>query len=334
MTGVALFGAGRIGTVHAENIARIDGASLRYVVDTFEEAAERVATRYGARPLAEPAVALSDRAVDAVVIATATDTHVELIESAAEAGKAIFCEKPIDLSIERAEQAVAAVHRAGVPFFPGLNRRFDPSFRAMHERIAQGDIGRVETVTITSRDPRPPPIDYVRRSGGLFRDMSIHDLDMARWLLAEEPVEVFASASGLIDVAIVEAGDVDTAVIVLRTASGALCTITNSRHAAYGYDQRAEVFGAEGLLRTENLHPTSVERWSAGGTASDLPFDSFLDRYRESYLFEMQHFVEAIASGGVLEESAYDGLRALDLAEAAAESARTAKLVRVQERAA
>ena len=334
MTVVALLGAGRIGAVHAENIARTQGASLRYVVDIFEEAAERVATQYGARPLAGAAAAFADPEVDAVVIATATDTHVELIEGAAKAGKAIFCEKPIDLSIERAEQAVAAVDRAGVPFFPGLNRRFDPSLSAMHERVTQGEIGRVETVTITSRDPRPPPIDYVRRSGGLFRDMSIHDFDMGRWLLGEEPVEVFASASSLVDAAIAEAGDVDTAVIVLRTASGALCTITNSRRAVYGYDQRAEVFGAEGLLRTENLYPTSVEHWSAEGTASDLPFDFFLDRYRDSYRIEMQHFIEVVASGGPLLESAHDGLRALDLAEAAAESARSGRLVRVRERAA
>ena len=334
MTGVALLGAGRIGAVHAEKIARTQGASLRYVVDIFAEAAERIATQYEARPLADPAAAFADPEVDAVVIATATDTHVELIEGAAEAGKAIFSEKPIDLSIERAEQAAAAVQRAGVPFFPGLNRRFNPSFHAMHERVARGEIGRVETVTITSRDPRPPPIDYVRRSGGLFRDMSIHDFDMAHWLLGEEPFEVFASAISLVDPAIAEAGDVDTAVIVLRAASGALCTITNGRCAAYGYDQRAEVFGAEGLLRIENSYPTSVEHWSADGTAADLPFDFFLDRYRESYLLEIQHFIEAVASGGPLLEFAHDGLRALDLAEAAAESARTGKLVSVHERAA
>ena len=245
MTGVAVFGAGRIGTVHAENLHRHPDAQVRYVVDVDAGAAADLASRCGAR-VASAAEALADEDVAAVVIATSTDTHTGLIKSAAAAGKAIFCEKPIDLDVARAREAVDAVERHDVRLAIGFNRRHDPLFRKIKDGIDAGAVGSVEHVGITSRDPAPPPAGYVARSGGIFRDMMIHDFDMARWLVGEEPVEVFAAGSVLFDRNIGEADDVDSAVALLRTASGKLCSISNSRHCSDGYDQRIEVFGSSG----------------------------------------------------------------------------------------
>jgi myo-inositol 2-dehydrogenase/D-chiro-inositol 1-dehydrogenase len=254
------FGAGRIGAIHAANIASHPDARLHIVVDTDPARAERLAGRYGAAGAAvgSQAEALGDPTADAVVIASSTDTHADLVEAAARAGKAVFCEKPLDLDRRRAEACVAVARKCGVPLMVGFNRRFDPNFALLERQIRDGRIGRLELLTITSRDPAPPPIEYVRRSGGLFRDMMIHDFDMARWLLNEEPVEVFATASVLVDPAIGEAGDVDTAVVTLRTQSGALCQISNSRRAIYGYDQRIEALGSKGALRAENVVESTV----------------------------------------------------------------------------
>ncbi|MEY4679743.1 MAG: hypothetical protein RLZZ276_1392, partial [Pseudomonadota bacterium] len=247
MTRLCQFGAGRIGQIHAANVAGA-GASLAYVVDVNVDAASALAARHGAR-VADAETALSDPSVDAVIIASSTDTHADLIERAARVGKPIFCEKPVDLSMERVERCVAAVRAAGVPVLMGFNRRFDPSFAQLRRGIEAGTVGKVELVQITSRDPSPPPPEYVRVSGGLFRDMMIHDLDMARFLLGEEPEQVFATASCLVDPRIAAAGDVDTALVTLRTASGRLCQISNSRRASYGYDQRIEVHGELGMLQ-------------------------------------------------------------------------------------
>src|SRR5690606_12538914 len=239
MIRLSLFGAGRIGRIHAANAAAHPDAELRFIVDVDARAAEELARATGAQA-ADAATALAG-GVDAVLVASSTATHLPLIEAAARAGLPVLCEKPLDLDTGRARRAVEVAGQAGIPLFVGFNRRYDPGFRRIKDEIAAGAIGRVEVVSITSCDPAPPPLDYVRRSGGLFRDMTIHDLDMARWLLGEEPVSVFASASTLVDPAIGAAGDVDTAVVVLRTASGALCQVTNSRRCAYGYDQRIEV---------------------------------------------------------------------------------------------
>ena len=239
------FGAGRIGAIHAGNIARHSDARLQIVVDPDRAAAERLAARYGAK-IGSQAEALADAAVDAVVIASSTDTHADLIEAAARAGKAVFCEKPLDLDRRRAEACVAVARECGVPMMVAFNRRFDPHFAKLEREIRAGRIGRAELVTIKSYDPAPPSIAFVRRSGGLFRDMVIHDLDMACWLLAEEPVEIFARGSVLVDPAIGEAGDFDTAVASLRMPSGALCQIAGTRRAVYGYDQRIEVLGERG----------------------------------------------------------------------------------------
>ena len=229
MIAISQFGAGRIGAIHAGNLAAA-GARLAYVVDVDARAAAALAARHGARAV-DAETALSDPAVGAVIIASSTDTHADLMERAARAGKTIFCEKPVDLSLERAKRCAAVVASTGVRVLMGFNRRFDPSFAALKRRIDAGEIGPVELVQITSRDPGPPPLDYVRVSGGLFRDMMIHDLDMARFLLGEEPVEIQAMASCLVDPAIGAAGDVDTAMVTLRTAGGRLCQISNSRRA-------------------------------------------------------------------------------------------------------
>ena len=322
------FGAGRIGAIHAANIASHPDARLRIVADPDRAAAERLAGRYGAA-VGSQAEALGDPAVNAVVIASSTDTHADIVEAAARAGKAVFCEKPLDLDRRRAEACVAAARECGVPLMVGFNRRFDPSFARLERQIRDGRIGRLELLPITSRDPAPPPIESVRHSGGLFRDMMIHDFDMARWLMGEEPVEVFATASVLVDAAIGEAGDVDTAVATLRTPSGALCQISNSRRAIYGFDQRIEALGSKGALRAENMAESTVSFAGADGIISDKPLRFFLERYAEAYRRELDHFIGAVASGAVPMVGGRDGVKALVLADAALESLRTGRPVRV-----
>ncbi len=328
MIGICQFGAGRIGRIHAANVAAHPKAALRYVVDIDAEAAKPLAERYEAA-VADAPTALGDATVDAVIIASATDSHAELIEAAARAGKAIFCEKPIDLDPGPVGRCLAEVERHGVTLMVGFNRRFDPSFAALHRTLDEGRIGRVELVSITSRDPEPPPMDYVKGSGGLFRDMTIHDFDMARWLLGEEPVEVFAWASCLVDDAIGAAGDVDTAVVVLRTDGGAICQINNSRRAVYGYDQRIEVFGSSGMLQAGNRAPTSVELTTTDGVVRDKPLYFFLERYAESYKAELDHFIACVRGEATPLVGARDGHMALVLAQAAWESYRRGKPVKV-----
>ena len=325
---IAQFGAGRIGAIHAANISASRNATLRYVVDVDNARARELAGEHEAAA-ADAETAFADPAIDAVLIASSTDTHAALIEAACRAGKAIFCEKPIDLDMARVDAAVAAVNAAGVTMMVGFNRRFDPSFEALHGAVRDGQIGKVELVAITSRDPEPPPVDYIRVSGGLFRDMMIHDLDMARWLLGEEPTAVYAAASCLVDPAIEAAGDVDTAVVTLETASGALCQISNSRRAVYGYDQRIEVFGSKGMLAAGNRTATTVERLDADGATRDKPVYFFLERYAEAYRLELNHFLDCVAAGETPRTSAEDGRKALILAAAAAQSAATNQPVKL-----
>jgi myo-inositol 2-dehydrogenase/D-chiro-inositol 1-dehydrogenase len=328
MLEIAQFGAGRIGQIHAASIAATPGVRLRCVIDVNAEAARKLATRHGASVAAERE-ALADPKVGAVLIASSTDTHARLAIAAAQAGKAIFCEKPIDLSLKRVDACLAEVEKAGVPMFVGFNRRFDPSFAALKNRLDAGEIGALEQVVISSRDPGPPPLAYVKVSGGMFRDMTIHDFDMARWLLGEEPVEVFAMGECLVDRRIAAAGDIDSAMVLLRTASDRMCHINNSRRAAYGYDQRIEVFGAKGMLRAENVGETTVEHFSARGTVSDRPLDFFLERYADAYRAEMAAFVAALNRRSPMPVGAHDGRRALVLAEAALESLKKKKPVRI-----
>lgn len=328
MIDICQFGAGRIGKIHAANIAAHPGARLRYVVDVNRKAATELAEAYGAE-VVDADAALADTGVGAVVVASSTDTHADLVEAAARAGKAIFCEKPIDLDIGRVDACLLALKESGASMFVGFNRRFDPSFAALRNAVREGRVGKVEMVAITSRDPAPPPLDYIKVSGGMFRDMTIHDFDMARWLLGEDPVEVFATGSCLVDPGIGRAGDIDTALVILKTGSGALCQISNSRRAVYGYDQRIEVLGEKGMLRAENKLPTTVERATAEGTITDPPLYFFLERYAEAYRAEMSAFIEATAAGRTPSPDGEDGRAAQQLAEAALASYQSNKPVRM-----
>lgn len=327
--GIALIGAGRIGKIHAGNAAAHPSLSLKYVVDPLQDAASALASGYGAA-VSTLEGALADPAVAGVIVASPTDQHLTHCLQAAAAGKAIFCEKPVDLSLERARSASGALAQARL--FLAFNRRFDPGFRALHQQLQEGAIGRLETLHIISHDPAPPPVSYVKVSGGLFKDMTIHDFDIAGWLLAEPVVEVYAMASCLIDPAIGEAGDIDTAKVLLRSASGRMALISNSRRSGYGYDQRIEAFGSAGAVRVDNQTATPVAVWKEeGATAS--PFQNFfLDRYAEAYRLEMDHFA-AVLRGGQPAIGFADGLRALELAEAAGRSLAAGRPVTLSGRA-
>ncbi|CUI75134.1 inositol 2-dehydrogenase [Cognatishimia activa] len=319
MINIGLLGCGRIGAVHARSIFGIDDARVSVVADAFAEPAEALAAKTGAQVLgAEELIASDD--VDAVVIGTPTDTHYDLIHTAAKAGKAIFCEKPVDMSADRIRDCIKVVEEAGVSFLTAFNRRFDPNFAHLQAQLANGAIGDVELVTIQSRDPSPPPIGYVKTSGGLFRDMMIHDLDMARFLLGEEVVSVYAKGSSLVDPEIGKAGDVDTAAVILTTASGKICQISNSRRATYGYDQRIEVHGAKGMLRAENQLENTVEQADDTGYRKAPAQHFFLERYEAAYRAEMLHFIDAVSGKVTMSPTIHDGLQAQILADAAAQS--------------
>ncbi len=308
-----------MGRVHGGNVARHPGARIRYVVDVDVKSAQAIAAATGAE-VASVETVLADKAVRAVVITTPTPSHLDLIVGSARAGKAIFCEKPIDLSIARVTECLAAVERARVPFAVGFQRRFDPTFRALKHAVDAAAVGTVEVVRITSCDPSPPPKSYVASSGGLFRDMMIHDFDMANWFLGEMPNMVFATGSCLVDPGIGELGDVDTGIAVLRTPSGKLCHIDNSRRATYGYDQRIEVFGSKGLLRARNQTATTMELWNERGVTSDKALPFFPERYVEAYAAEINHFIDAVSHGTPLEVGGEAGRASLALADAAQKS--------------
>jgi len=328
MINICLFGAGRIGAIHASNVANHPQANLRYIVDLFAESAQKLADTYGGK-VTSVAAAMADPEVHAVIIASPTDTHADLIEQAAAAGIAIFCEKPIDLSAERTRTCLEFIQKAGVTCLVGFNRRYDPNFSEVKAQINNAAIGDVEMVSITSRDPTPPPAQYVQSSGGLFRDMMIHDLDMARWLLGEEPNEVFATASCLIDPEIGANGDVDTALVTLKTSSGKLCQISNSRRAAYGYDQRIEVLGSKGMAQAENQLESTVVITTDEGATSAKPQHFFLERYAAAYQVELNNFIRSVQGEEQPLATEHDGLMALVLADAAVESARTGQVVKL-----
>jgi myo-inositol 2-dehydrogenase/D-chiro-inositol 1-dehydrogenase len=324
----AQFGAGRIGRIHAAAIAASGKARLRYVVDVNAKAAAELAASYGAKAV-DTKTAMNDPKVGAVLIASSTDTHADLTIAAAKAGKAIFCEKPIDLSLARVDACLKVVKAAKVPMLVGFNRRFDPSFASLHARLRAGEIGDVEQVIVSSRDPGLPPFEYLKVSGGQFRDMTIHDFDMARWLLGEEPNEVFAFGSALVDPRVAKAGDIDSAMVLLRTRSGKMAHINNSRRASYGYDQRIEVHGSKGRLMAGNHTPTTVEKADASSVSTDKPLYFFLERYAAAYRAEMDAFLTALTTKKKMPVGADDGRKALVLAEAALKSSKTGKPVKV-----
>ena len=329
MHDIAVIGAGRIGRIHAGNANANSRIRLKYVVDPVADAAASLALETGATVAALDEV-LADPSVKGIVVASSTDTHLDFSLRAVAAGKAVFCEKPIDLDLAKARAAASSFGPVNARLFLGFNRRFDPNFRQLHDRIASGEMGQLETLHIISHDPAPPPIDYVKVSGGMFKDMTIHDFDMARWLLGEDPVEVYSAATAVIDPAIGAAGDVDTAKILLRTASGRICVISNSRRSGYGYDQRIEAFCAKGLLRAGNVLSSTVESGGESGAKTDPLQNFFLDRYAGAYRAEMDHFSD-ILSGTVRPMIGYgDGLAALAIAEAAMESHLESRTVAIQ----
>lgn len=326
----ALLGAGRIGKVHARAISGNPDARLVAVADAMPEASQALAAQAGAAVRSIDEIAASPD-IDAVVICTPTDTHADLIERFSRAGKAIFCEKPIDLSLARVQACLKVVAETKAQLMVGFNRRFDPDFQAVKATIDRGDIGKVEMVTITSRDPGPPPADYITRSGGIFRDMTIHDFDMARWLLGEEPEAVFASASVLTDPAIGKLGDFDSVNVILRTAGGRQAVITNSRRAAYGYDQRIEVLGSAGAAAAGNTHQANIQVATRQGFTQPPLLDFFMTRYVAAYANEIAAFIAALKGRTAMPVSGDDGLKALALADAAVRSAAEGRAVRVSE---
>lgn len=326
MFNIALLGAGRIGQVHAANIARHSATTLWSVVDPNQPFAAGLASAYQAREQSLDQ-AMTDPSVDAVLIASATDTHADLIEMAARHGKAIFCEKPIHLDLARVHDCLKVVAECKVPLFIGFNRRFDPQFRRVKTEALAGRIGKPESLLIISRDPSPPPVNYVSSSGGMFRDMTIHDFDMARFIMGEEPVSVYARGSNLVDPAIGKAGDIDTALIVLTFGSGAMATIINSRRSSYGYDQRLELHGSQGLLSASNIPENQVQLYTASGCLSALPEHFFLQRYQSAYAAEWDHFVSVLRGEEAPDCSGYDGERALYLADKALESLKSQREV-------
>jgi len=326
MTDVALFGAGRIGKIHAGNLARQPGVRLKYVVDVNAAAAGELAQKYAAQAASADQV-FGDAGVKAVVIGSSTDTHADLIRRAAGAKKAIFCEKPVDLSLGRARECRQAVIEAGVPCLIGFQRRYDPTFAALKERLSAGEIGEPEMLVVTSRDPGAPPLEYLKVSGGIFKDMLIHDFDVFRWILGDEAATVYATGSVLTDPAVASAGDIDSTAVTIRTRKGRLAQINTSRRAAYGYDQRFEILGSKGMLQAGNHRPTEVTSSTAASVARDKPEHFFLERYRVAYANEMAHFFDALAKGSAMRTTIDDGVKALELAEAATTSWREKRIV-------
>jgi myo-inositol 2-dehydrogenase/D-chiro-inositol 1-dehydrogenase len=328
MLKIALIGAGRIGQVHARSISGNLDCKLVAVSDIATGSAQKLAARYGAeyRPVSD---ILGDSEIDAVLIAASTDTHSDLIERATAAGKAVLCEKPVDLALERALECQAKVSKAGKPVMIGFNRRFDPNFAALKAAFDAGDIGNAELLSITSFDPAPPPVSYIKVSGGLFRDMMIHDFDIACWIMGSTPAKVTATASCLVDAEIGAVGDVDTAVVTLSWADGRIAVIRNSRRAGYGYDQRVELLGSDGLLSARNVLENTVEKITVKGAQSAKPVYFFLERYMRAYEAEWAAFIQALKLGESMPVTLADGIAALACAEAATRSATTGETVKL-----
>ncbi|PCI48432.1 MAG: inositol 2-dehydrogenase [Alphaproteobacteria bacterium] len=323
---IALIGAGRIGKIHAGNASRNPALNLKYIVDGYQLARDDVTAATGAEE-ASLAQVFADDSIKGIIIASSTDTHADLIEQGARAGKIIFCEKPVDLDLSRVDQCLKTVEENSVPLLVGFNRRYDPHFSALHRRLKNGEIGTIEQIVITSRDPSPPPAEYIAVSGGIFRDMTIHDFDMARWLLDSKIISIQATGSCMVDPAIGEQGDIDTAIIVLKTESGAICSIINSRRAVYGYDQRIEAFGSKGLLQVANVTEDQVSAITPQGMTGPRIGNFFLERYAAAYEQEMNHFADVLKGTATPLTTGHDGRQALALAEAALRSLKTGKTI-------
>lgn len=330
---VGMIGAGRIGRVHAENLAyHIPEANVVAIADIFVEAAEKCAADFGIPSAFQNHRAIMENdQIDAVVICSSTDTHAQFIEEAAAAGKHIFCEKPIDFDLKRIDQALAAVEKASVKLQIGFNRRFDPSFKRVRDMVAGGEIGTPHMVHIISRDPAPPPLDYIKVSGGIFLDMTIHDFDMARYLIGSEVEEVYAVGGVMVDPEIGEAGDIDTTLVTLRYANGAIGSIDNSRQAVYGYDQRVEVFGSEGGIVVANRTPDNAIVSDANGVHAAKPLYFFIERYTNAFIAEMKEFVAAIREDKTPPVTGIDGRIPVVMGLAAWKSYRENRPVKLSE---
>lgn len=330
---IGVIGAGRIGKVHAETlVTRVQGANVTAIADVIPKAAEDLAHKLRVpKATADYREILGDKNIHAVAICSATDTHSPIIIEAAQAGKHIFCEKPIDLDLKRIDSALVAVQKAGVKLQIGFNRRFDSNYARVRQAIASQEIGVLHILHITSRDPGPPPVSYIKVSGGIFLDMTIHDFDMARFLTGSEAVEVYTLAGVKVDPAIGEAGDVDTAFIVMKFANGVTVTIDNSRKAVYGYDQRVEAFGSGGSIATDNIYPNAATISTGESIRRDLPLNFFMERYTQSYENEMRAFVEAIVDDKPVSVTGYDGRVPVVMGLAARKSHLEGRPVRLDE---
>jgi myo-inositol 2-dehydrogenase/D-chiro-inositol 1-dehydrogenase len=330
---IGIIGAGRIGRVHAETLAfRLPEANPLAITDINQEAARDVAARCGIPNVAGAAQEIFvNPKIDAVLICSSTNTHAEMVTMAAAAGKHIFCEKPIDHTLERIDRALTAVEKAGVQLQVGFNRRFDSNFARVRRAVASGEIGKPHLMHIISRDPAPPPISYVKVSGGMFLDMTIHDFDMARFLIGDEVEEIYTAAGVNVDPEIGAAGDVDTALIVLRFKNGVIGTIDNSRKAVYGYDQRVEILGSDGAIATENRYPNQAVISTGESVRKDLPMNFFMDRYVDSFAEELRAFVNAVLEGKPAPVTGYDGRAPVVMALAARKSYDERRPVRLDE---
>ncbi len=330
---IGIIGAGRIGTVHAETLAfRLPQARITAIADVNRDAACRLAAHCGiAEVVGSAAEIVQNPAIEAVLICSSTDTHADLIVQAADAGKHIFCEKPIAHSLRDIDRALAAVKQAGVKLQIGFNRRFDSNFSRVRQAITSGEIGTVRMMHIISRDPAPPPLSYIRVSGGMFMDMTIHDFDMARFLIGEEVEEIYTAGGVMVDPAIGDAGDLDTAVLCLRFRNGVIGTIDNCRQAAYGYDQRVEILGSQGKIATENRYPNQAVVSTGDAVRQDLPLNFFMERYKESFANELQSFVEAVRENRPTEVTGVDGRIPVIMALAARKSYDERRPVRLNE---
>ena len=326
MKKLAILGAGRIGQVHARAISSSEKALLAAIFDPVVDAAQTIATRYGAAVMDVDSIA-ADTTIDGVILCTPTDLHADQIEQFARAGKAVFCEKPIDLDAGRVRDCLQVVAETGAPLMVGFNRRFDPHFMALKAAIEDGRIGTPEMGVITSRDPGAPPADYIRRSGGIFRDMMIHDFDMAMFLMGGMPASVMATGAVLTDPQIETLGDFDSATAVLRWADGRQVAISNSRRAVYGYDQRIEIHGSAGMVAAQNEHPVTIEVADASGYARPPLHDFFMTRYVDAYANEINAFIDSLADGAASVPVGLDGLNALLIADAALASAKSGRSV-------
>jgi len=329
---IGVIGLGRIGTIHAENLKMIDDAILYAISDVREDRLREMKEKLGVeKAYKDPHELIEDPNVDAVLVCSSTNTHSELVIACAKAKKHVFCEKPLSLNLADVDRMIEETKKADVILFTGFNRRFDRNFKKLKEAVENGTIGKPHVLRITSRDPAPPPLDYIRVSGGIFLDMTIHDFDMARYIMGEEVEEVFADGSVLVDEEIGKAGDVDTAVVVLRFKSGALGVIDNSRRAVYGYDQRIEVFGSKGRIFADNVRETTVVLTDEQGDRGSRYLYFFLERYRDSYLEELKTFIKNVKSGEPPAVSGEDGKMALLLGYAAKKSLEEKRSVKLEE---